>query len=233
MTTTLPLQLARRPKDPPIATPEARQSANSTTTTTSKSKKSRAPAASTSKRKLTKAAVEVVAPPAYEQFGNLPANPSYHLARTAHAIRTARNIIVISGAGVSTPAIPDFRSSRGLFRTLADDAERKGMYDAELEDRVTERSAVAPTGTQSGMKSGKELFDVKCLTVSHRGITAVYSATTAACAVSGPITTPSCASQSSLAPYASHSTNTVSPLPQNPGFARPPAAVLYAKYRWP
>ncbi|GHJ84322.1 hypothetical protein NliqN6_0724 [Naganishia liquefaciens] len=164
MTTTLPLQLARRPKDPPIATPEARQSANSTTTTTSKSKKSRAPAASTSKRKLTKAAVEVVAPPAYEQFGNLPANPSYHLARTAHAIRTARNIIVISGAGVSTPAIPDFRSSRGLFRTLADDAERKGMYDAELEDRVTERSAVAPTGTQSGMKSGKELFDVKCLT---------------------------------------------------------------------
>lgn len=164
MTTTLPLQLARRPNDPPIATPEVSQS--TTSTSKSKSKKSRAPAASTSKRKFTKAAAEEVNPPVYQQFGILPANPSYHLARTAHAIRTARNIIVISGAGVSTPAIPDFRSSRGLFRTLADDAQRKGMYDAKLGERNDERRGTAPTGTQSGMKSGKELFDVKCLTVS-------------------------------------------------------------------
>lgn len=164
MTTTLSLQLARRPNDPPIATTEVNQS--TTTKSKSKSKKSRAPRASTSKRKPTKAAPEVVTLPVYEQFGTLPANPSYHLARTAHAIRTARNIIVISGAGVSTPAIPDFRSSRGLFRTLVDDAERKSMYDAELGERNVERSGTVTTGTQSGMRSGKELFDVKCLTVS-------------------------------------------------------------------
>jgi hypothetical protein len=161
MTTTLALQLARRPTDPPIAAPAPSQS---TTTSTSKSKKARAPKASTSKRKSTKPTIESITP-AHEQFGTLPANPSYHLARTAHAIRTARNVIVISGAGVSTPAIPDFRSSRGLFKTLADEVERKGMYDAELGERNVERSAAAPTG-QSGMKSGKELFDVKCLTVS-------------------------------------------------------------------
>lgn len=165
MTTTLALQLARRPSDPPIAAPAASQS---TTTSTSKSKKSRAPSASTSKRKSTRPTVEAIVP-AYEQFGNLPANPSYHLARTAHAIRTARNVIVISGAGVSTPAIPDFRSSRGLFRTLADEVGRKGMYDAELGEGESEASGIVPTGTQSGMKSGKELFDVKCLTVSCLG----------------------------------------------------------------
>lgn len=224
MTTTLALQLARRPSDPPIAAPAPSQS---TTTSTSKSKKARAPKASTSKRKSTKPTVEAIVPP-YEQFGTLPANTSYHLARTAHAIRTARNVIVISGAGVSTPAIPDFRSSRGLFKTLADEVERKGMYDAEIGEQSVERSA-APTG-QSGMKSGKELFDVKCLTVSPE-IGVVYDeAQPVTCSVSGSAATPPCASQSSLPSHAPDTANTVSSLPQDPRLARPPSTLLYAKH---
>jgi hypothetical protein len=131
----------------------------------------------------------------YQQFGILPSNPTYHLARVGEAIRQARNVIVISGAGVSTPAIPDFRSSRGLFKTLADETRRNAMFrekDAK-DDEMTEgeedteqdegedsqekperqrkprrRAAATTSGSApslGGMKSGKELFDVKCLTV--------------------------------------------------------------------
>ncbi|KAI5453953.1 hypothetical protein NCC49_004948 [Naganishia albida] len=171
MTVTLPLELARpRPIDLPNTAPPI-------TSTTNKRNKSRGPSA---KRKSAPKAASVVSepspanqgPPLYEQFGTVPTNPTYHLARVGHAIRQARNIIVISGAGVSTPAIPDFRSSRGLFKTLADDEKRKNMLEAETcgktraqkREAAAEAASAAASSSKSGMRSGKELFDVKCLT---------------------------------------------------------------------
>jgi hypothetical protein len=85
------------------------------------------------------------------------------------------------------------------------------MYDAELGERKVELSAAAPTG-QSGMKSGKELFDVKCLTVSSYVRLVNDEVPTAICTVSGSAAAPPCASQSSFASHTSHTTNTVSSL---------------------
>ncbi|KAJ9120716.1 hypothetical protein QFC22_002647 [Naganishia vaughanmartiniae] len=193
MTITLPLELAELPgRTPPPAVLQEKDVCQSSLT--SKGQKARSGPKSTSKRKPTTARTSDPTGPVYQQFGNLPSNPTYHLARVGEAIRQARNVIVISGAGVSTPAIPDFRSSKGLFKTLADETRRKAMFsennarddepidvgeDTELDEaedwqegRERQRKPRArPAGTSSasgpslgGMKSGKELFDVKCLT---------------------------------------------------------------------
>ncbi|KAJ9112364.1 hypothetical protein QFC19_000784 [Naganishia cerealis] len=197
MTVTLPLELAewsRKSGNISTAAPvQARTVVQAAST--SRGQKSRSAQKATSKRKGASAQTgSDSARPIYEQFGNLSSNPTYHLARVGEAIRQARNVIVISGAGVSTPAIPDFRSSRGLFKTLADETRRRAMFsesdskdqglndcerDVEQADgsdtqggpdqqRKPRGRAVATNSSSApslgGMKSGKELFDVKCLT---------------------------------------------------------------------
>ncbi len=111
-------------------------------------------------------------PPSYSSFGTLPSDIPYGLARVGQAIREARRIIVISGAGISTPQIPDFRSATGLFKTLAAGGSGKGQGGEGDEggDREGEgkgKGKEGGSGSQTPViTSGKELFDVKCLTVS-------------------------------------------------------------------
>lgn len=243
MTVTLPLELARpRPIDLPNTAPPI-------TSTTNKRNKSRGPSA---KRKSAPKAASVVpepspanqGPPLYEQFGTVPTNPTYHLARVGHAIRQARNIIVISGAGVSTPAIPDFRSSRGLFKTLADDEKRKNMLEAETcgktraqkREAAAEAASAAASSSKSGMRSGKELFDVKCLTVCHRGASVVEAVRTTDASsappsvVSRSATTSPQSAQSPYTPHLAHPANAIPSLPENSRRPRPLTPVLHAKH---
>lgn len=105
----------------------------------------------------------------------MPSDVPHGLALAAEAVRKAKRVVVISGAGISTHAIPDFRSSSGLFKEIAAQAKaeakaggkgskvrrRKG---GQLEDESSGRST--PVADMSGIKSGKDLFDVKCFTVS-------------------------------------------------------------------
>lgn len=215
MTATLPLELARRTPDVPTPAPPI----------PNKRCKSRG----TAKRKQTTAKPpppppSQETPPAYEQFGTVPSNPAYHLARVGHAIRQARNIIVISGAGVSTPAIPDFRSSRGLFKALADEKAREGLYGRkEVDGEVGQAS-------RSGIKSGKELFDVKCLTVSLVFLKLQQRLNPQNAAVPRLVATPPQPPQPPHTPHLPHLAHTIPPLPENTRRPRSPPPLLHPKH---
>ncbi|WVQ99874.1 hypothetical protein IAU59_007017 [Kwoniella sp. CBS 9459] len=99
------------------------------------------------------------------------ASPSHNFAKTSSSrledlrdvvsvIKTAKNLVVISGAGVSTAAnIPDFRSAKGLFKEGAGDDGAAAATTMRRKDKGKGRARSEP--------DIKDLFHVKCLTQHH------------------------------------------------------------------
>lgn len=192
MTVTLPLgipeDLLRPPPPPPAKRSRSKKNAVASSSSSS--------AASTAARQLvlpfnnsTKVAVTPLTAPLdascqrgvndWLSFGRVPADVPHGLALAAEAVRRAKRVVVISGAGISTHAIPDFRSSSGLFKEIAAQAKaeakggKKGVTAKRLRGKGGEAEVVegksgrsTPSADMSGIKSGKDLFDVKCFTVS-------------------------------------------------------------------
>lgn len=108
-------------------------------------------------------------------FGELPLDIEAGLHRVGEVVRNARRVIVIAGAGISTPAIPDFRSSTGLFKTLRHTSAAevgsglskrsdKGKASRGAKGKLTDGSlGLSSKMGAAGIRSGKDLFDIKCL----------------------------------------------------------------------
>jgi hypothetical protein len=96
----------------------------------------------------------------------------------------------LPGAGISTPAIPDFRSSTGLFKTLR---TTSAIDLTSAPPAAPKKTSKKPRGRPprrvnvpiakpkerglggmgmgmgaAGVRSGKDLFDIKCLSVSRQ-----------------------------------------------------------------
>ncbi|KAK9367988.1 DHS-like NAD/FAD-binding domain-containing protein [Lipomyces kononenkoae] len=85
-------------------------------------------------------------------------------AETLHGMfRKCRRIIVVVGAGISVGAgIPDFRSSRGLFRTMKDDFKLKGsgqsMFDSSVyQDEATTAMFHSMVNSLHSLSQGAEV----------------------------------------------------------------------------
>ncbi|WVF72667.1 hypothetical protein IAT40_007485 [Kwoniella sp. CBS 6097] len=95
-------------------------------------------------------------------FAEPSSDPAKDLRDVVSVIRNAKNLVIISGAGVSTAAnIPDFRSAKGIFNDGFDGLDDDG-----------EATDVMVRGNGKGKGKGrarsgpdiKDLFHVKCLT---------------------------------------------------------------------
>ncbi|OCF39050.1 hypothetical protein I317_07156 [Kwoniella heveanensis CBS 569] len=95
-------------------------------------------------------------------FSQSSSRPSDDLEDVIQALMSAKNLVIISGAGVSTAAnIPDFRSSRGLFN---DGYEEEDYTGQRCRGSVTGTGSGKGKSRSSGGTDVKDLFHVKCLT---------------------------------------------------------------------